>query len=235
MLERQLSELAGHYRRLLQRHSETERRMDNMFRYGKVTEVDTKKHLCRMEIASKDGKVTKSPWRPYSQFGGSDGESDNQGGGGGSGGSNEGKGELKVHAPPSKGQQMMFISPGGEARQGIAIPFTWHEKAKSPSEESDPVITRGKIKVTVKKEQVTAVVGDVTFDLEKDKATLKIGDGSALTMTKDTTTFKNTKHVFEGEVLLGGAGASREVVLRDSTTSDGDTVIGNLSTKVKAI
>jgi len=234
MLERQLSELAGHYRRLLQRHSETERRLDNMIRPGKVTDVDHKKHLCRMEIASKDGKVTKSPWRPYSQFGGSDGESDNQGGGG-SGGSDEGKGELKIHTPVSKGQQMMFISPGGEARQGFAIPFTWHEKAKSPSQESDPVVTIGKLRLTVKKEQVIAKLGDTTFDLEKDKATLKVGDAVAMTMTKDTTTFKSSKHIFEGDVYLGGAGASREVVLRDSITSDGDTVVGNLSTKVKAV
>src|SRR5687768_2250726 len=215
-LEHQLAELSSHYRSLLKRNTMLERRMDNMFRFGKVTDVDHKKHLMRMEIASKDGKPIKSPWRPYAQFGGSDNQDDEGGqggaGGGGQGGSDEGKGELKVHTPVSKGQQMMFISPSGEARQGMAIPFTWHEKAKAPSEEEHPVITIGKVKFTVKKEQVTAKIGDTTLDLEKDKATLKIGDGTALTMTKDTTTFKNTNHVFEGNLLLGGAGANRELV-----------------------
>jgi phage baseplate assembly protein V len=41
--------------------------------------------------------------------------------------------------------------------------------------------------------------------------------------------------VLDGNVFLGGAGATRPLALQGSVDSDGDTEVGNLATKVKAI
>src|ERR1035437_8541558 len=66
-LERQVRDLHGMVRRLVGWRATLEDRMDKQVRHGKVTDVDTKKQLARLEIGNKDGTSLKSPWVPYAE------------------------------------------------------------------------------------------------------------------------------------------------------------------------
>ena len=48
-------------RKLIQRVMQLEDRHDKALRHGKVTDVDPKKQLARMEIGNQDGTTVKSP------------------------------------------------------------------------------------------------------------------------------------------------------------------------------
>jgi phage baseplate assembly protein gpV len=205
-VERRVRELEALSHKLIAWRAVLEDRMDKQVRHGKVTDVDTQKQLARVEIGNKDGTSLKSAWVPYAQMAGPDGQG-------------SGNGEYKFHNPPTVGQQMTLFSPNGEFRQAVILPFTWYDKAVSPSTGADPVETYGNLKITYKKGEYTVAIGDaVSIDL-----------------TADTATIKATTIVLQGNVLLGSKDASRELALRDSVDSQGDTEIDNLSTKVKAI
>jgi phage baseplate assembly protein V len=205
-LEREVADLHSLARRLLSRQAITDDRLDKMVRHGKVTDVDTQKQLARIEIGNKDGAVLKSPWVPYAQHAGTDGQG-------------AGQGSYKFHNPPVVGQQMTLLSPNGEFRQAVIMPFTWYDKAASPSQATDEhVITYGKLKITQKQDHYTVAVDQVSLD-----------------MSADTATIKAATIVLDGAVKLGGADASRELALRDSVDSNGDKQVSNLSTKVTAV
>ncbi|AWN43173.1 phage baseplate assembly protein domain-containing protein [Methylobacterium durans] len=67
------------------------------------------------------------------------------------------------------------------------------------------------------------------------KFTLQVGDNTVVTIEDGKVTIKGAEIVLDGNVKLGGAGASREVALKDSVDSDGDVMQSNLATKVKAL
>jgi len=141
--------------RLLMRVAELERKADTTFRHGKVTDVDTKKQLARIEIGERDGKPLKSAWVPYAQL----------------------AGEFKAHRPPTVGQQMTMMAPNGEIRQAVLLPFTWSNQNPSPSEKPDEhVTTYGKLKIVEKKDSFTVSLDDkVSLVLTSSTATLKVG------------------------------------------------------------
>ncbi len=60
-------------------------------------------------------------------------------------------------------------------------------------------------------------------------------DGTTITRKGGVLTLKASTIVLDGTAKLGGAGASRELVLRDSIDSAGDVMTSNLSTKVTAL
>ena len=146
--------------------------INNMFRPGKVTDVDTKKHRARIEVASRDGKITKSAWVPYGQI----------------------AGDYKQHRPPTKGQQMMMMSPDGEFRQAMLMPLTWSDDVQSPSEKEDEhVTTYGKLKIVEK--------GDA-YEISLDKASLKFSPGK-ITMAVEDAEFELTA---AGYTMTGNTG-----------------------------
>ena len=120
---------------------------DNSVVYGKVTDVDAKKHRIRVAIGKDDdGEDVKSPWIPYSQI----------------------SGTRKVHSVPSKGQQMTIMAPNGDLSQSLAFPLTWHNKNPSPSEKGDEDIDlRGKAKRTQKDGEIKQEVEGVTRSYTK--------------------------------------------------------------------
>ncbi len=201
-LERDHGELAAVVRRLVGRIAFLEDRIDKTIRHGKVTDVDNEKHLARIEIGNKGGVSLKSPWVPFLQFG--------QTGDG-----------YKFHNPIAVGQQCTMLSPNGEFRQAIILPFTWYDKAQSPSTSGDEhVVTFGELK-------------DI---LKKQERTLSIGDAVSFDMTTDTITLKATTVVLEcGDVRLGSKDATRQLALIGTVTTDGAANVSNLSTAVKAI
>lgn len=85
-------------------------------------------------------------------------------------------GAAKVHTPPSVGQQMMVISPSGDPRQAIAIPYWWSNANATPSTAGDEeVYTRGSTKITLRGDSVEALVAGAVIKIEASKITVEIG------------------------------------------------------------
>lgn len=118
--------------------AEMKRRFENGERPGTVHEVDAAKRRCRLRIVGSDGEPFLTPWIPYVQHAGA----------------------LKFHSPPSPGQQMMFVCPDGDFRQGRAEPYTWSNDNPSPSDRADEhVLTFGQAKQTIREGQMRQEVG----------------------------------------------------------------------------
>ena len=124
--------------RLARRVAEVERRLENTIRRGKVTEVDPEKGRVRLTVGKgPDGTEQLSPWVPYGQQAGA----------------------LKVHAPPSKGQNMTIFAPGGDLEQSMALPMTWNDGNPSPSSSGDEnVLTFGDAKVEIRGDEIVVTV-----------------------------------------------------------------------------
>ncbi|KAB0269063.1 phage baseplate assembly protein V [Microvirga brassicacearum] len=138
----------------LARQVESENRGSNSLRYGTVHEVNAETHKIRVRLGGTDEKPYLSPWIPYAQVAGA----------------------LKVHTPPSKGQQFALMSGDGDFRRGIAIPMTWSDENASPSKKGDEhVMTFGDVKVEVRGKQLKLTVGGAVFDATDQAVTLSIG------------------------------------------------------------
>lgn len=155
MAIRELVELAS-------RVAELERRYSGTLRHGTVEEVDPKKQAVRLNFGKDvDGKPFLSPWVPYAQIAGA----------------------LKVHTPPSKGQQFTLLAPSGDWQQAVALPMTWSDNNKSPSEKGDEnVLTYGNVTSTVKDDLVKVKVGDAFISVTSGKITIQCG-GSEIELT----------------------------------------------------
>jgi len=115
--------------RLSDRVSSLERQSANAVRDGKVMEVDPEKRRVRLQVGGTDDAPLLSPWVPYVQTAGA----------------------LKVHTPPSVGQQMMILTPGGDARRARALPFTWSQDNPAPSDSgSEHVLTIGDVRIELR-------------------------------------------------------------------------------------
>lgn len=137
-----------HVVRLERRIVELEQRADKMVRHGPVTDVDAEKHLVRLRIGGTDAEPKKSPWTPYGQIAGA----------------------MKVHSPPSVGQNMTMFSPTGDFRQAVTLPMTWNNANPSPSQKKDEHILKfGKVTITIKSESLTFDVDGSKIEITKDK------------------------------------------------------------------
>lgn len=144
---------------LFRRIADIERRMANVVRHGTVAEVDPKGRV-RLKIGeNKDGSPFLSPWVPYSQVAGA----------------------LKVHSPPSVGQQMTLIAPTGDTKQAVALPMTWSNQNTAPSEQgNEHVLTFGQVRLdmTGGKLKITAPEIELVAGGHSQKLT---GSGSTFT------------------------------------------------------
>ncbi|MFL9828924.1 phage baseplate assembly protein V [Rhodoplanes sp. SY1] len=174
------------------RIADMERRVDNTIRHGKVTDVDPKKQRARIEIGERDGTPVKSAWVPYAQFAGPDGEN------------GKGKG-LKHHSPPFVGQQLTMFAPNGEVRQAVLLPFTWHEKAKSPSDKGDEhVVAWDKMRVTRKADSHVVMVGDAKITWKDGGLDIEVGK-SKLRLTRKKISAKADEIETDGKTVLDKA------------------------------
>lgn len=130
---------------LLERLTALEGRVARMVRHGVVAQVDVPSGMVRIKIGSNDtGGDLLGPWVPYAQFAGA----------------------AKVHLPPSVGQQMTMIAPGGDWEQALAVPATWSINQPSPSISPDEnVLTFGGIKLAIAPDSVVVVAGSVSFTI----------------------------------------------------------------------
>ena len=133
---------------LAARIAELERRFSGMMRHGTVEEVDTSRHRVRLKFGTDvEGKPFLSPWIPYTQVAGA----------------------LKIHVPPSVGQQFTLMAPAGDWQLAVAVPFTWSNQNAAPSESGEEnVITFGDVRVTLKDGLLEVTTAGVTVALTSD-------------------------------------------------------------------
>jgi len=141
---------------LAARIAELERRVSGMMRHGTVDEVDTSRHRVRLKFGTDvEGKPFMSPWIPYAQVAGA----------------------LKVHMPPSVGQQLTLMAPAEDWQQAVAVPFTWSNQNPSPSESGEEnVLTFGDVRMTVKEGRLEVSAAGVTLELTGDGFTIAGGE-----------------------------------------------------------
>lgn len=136
--------IADLHRRLI----DVERRFDNSTRHGVVSDVDAEKHLVRLKIGGTDDEPLKSPWLPYGQIAGA----------------------MKVHSPPSEGQNMTLFCPAGDFRQAVALPMTWNDANPSPSKAKDEhVLAFGDVRITIKSGSFEVAVGETRLSITGDE------------------------------------------------------------------
>lgn len=130
--------------RIGERLADLERRLENTDRYGTVQDVDPAKQRVRLRIGGTDAEPMLSPWVPYAQTAGA----------------------LKLHSPPSVGQQMLIHSPDGDLRQGVASGMTWSNQNVSPSQKGDEhVLTFGQATITLRGGELIIQVGSSTITM----------------------------------------------------------------------
>jgi phage baseplate assembly protein gpV len=148
---------------LVSRVAELERRFAGVMRHGTVAEVDPERQRVRLDLGPAHGGEGRflSPWVPYAQF----------------------SGALRVHTPPTVGQQLTAMSPTGDFQQAVALPLTHHTGNPSPSTAGDEnVVTYGNVRMTLADDLVRVDVGGTLFELTSAKITLSTG-GSSIEMT----------------------------------------------------
>lgn len=140
MAIRELVELAA-------RIAELERRFSGMMRHGTVAEVDTNTQRIRLDFGPAHGISGRflSPWIPYAQF----------------------SGALRVHTPPTVGQQFTAMSPNGDFQQAVAVPLTHSNANPSPSTAADQNVVRfGDVTLTLAEDHLEVSVGEVRFKVD---------------------------------------------------------------------
>jgi phage baseplate assembly protein gpV len=150
-------------------------------RHGTVAEVDTATQKVRVRIGGTDEEPFLSGWVPYSQVAG------------------PGTG-LKVHAPPTVGQNMTLVSPTGDLRQTVAVPFTWSDQAASPGTTADPAITYGDVRIDLATTSAKVTIGGTILEVAADKIEATIG-GAKLTLNATDFLAVFDKAKFEGSSL----------------------------------
>ena len=150
MAIRELVELAA-------RIAELERRFSGMMRHGTVAEVDTNTQRIRLDFGPAHGTEGRffSPWIPYAQF----------------------SGALRVHTPPTVGQQFTAMSPNGDFQQAVAVPLTHSSGNPSPSTAADQNVLRfGSVTVTLAEDSLEIAVGDVRFKVDGNNVEITGGE-----------------------------------------------------------
>lgn len=155
---------------LSNRLSRIEARLAGMVRHGPVKEVNAAEGWVRLDL----GGGLLSPKLPYAQVAGG----------------------LKIHAPPTEGQQMTAIAPGGDPTQAIALPMTWSDANASPSESGEEnVLTYGSVRIELRGDEILATVGGASLRMESDAVTISIGGVSwTLSGSGEQTTGGQVKH-----------------------------------------
>jgi len=142
------------FEQLAARVAALEHRVAGIIRYGTVDSVQPDAGTVRLNLGSGVAGPVFSKRVPYAQTAGA----------------------MKYHNPPSVGQQMMLVSPGGDMRQGVALPYTWSDQNTSPgAEPDDHVLTFGPLRVSNTGDVVHLTLGGTSIRL--DTSNIKMDSG----------------------------------------------------------
>lgn len=123
---------------VLARVAELERKVGGSARHGVVHEVNPSAGTVRLKLGEGPDGPFLSPPIPYAQT----------------------MGALKAHIPPSIGQNMSLLAPGGDWGQAVAIGLSSSDANPSPSGAGDQhVITFGSVTITITGSSATLSVG----------------------------------------------------------------------------
>lgn len=129
---------------VLARVAELERKVAGTARHGVVAEVDPAAGTVRLKLGEGPDGPFLSPSVPYAQT----------------------MGAIKAHIPPSVGQSMSIIAPGGDWRQAVAIGLSASDANPSPSGAGDEaVITYGAATIMMTADGLTLSVGGSTLSI----------------------------------------------------------------------
>lgn len=121
-----------------------EQRLASMVRHGPAAEVNAAEGWVRLNLGEGEDGPLLSPKINYAQMAGG----------------------LKLHAPPTVGQNMTIIAPNGDMRQAIAVPMTWSDQNESPSDKADEnVLTFGSVRIALTDGGVKVTVGGFSIDI----------------------------------------------------------------------
>lgn len=136
------------------RLSDLERRLAQSMRHGTVHEVNAAEGWVRLNIGDGDDGPLLSAKVPYSQVAGG----------------------LKLHSPPTVGQQMTLLAPGGDPAQAVAMPLTWSESNASPSAAgNEHVLTFGSARIELRGSELVVKMGGFTLNISSSAATFSVG------------------------------------------------------------
>jgi hypothetical protein len=129
------------FQKLAQRVADLERRQKGQMRQGTVASVDAASRTVRLKLGENENGPYLSAPIPYVQTGGA----------------------LKIHNPPSVGQQMAAMSPDGDLRNAVAMPLGFSDANPSPSGAGDQhVMTFGSVTVRLSSDGFSITVGGVS-------------------------------------------------------------------------
>lgn len=145
------SELADIIARLERRVEQLDRRLNNVVREARVTEVDVAKSLVKVEAHG-----LASAWSPWM----------------------EQAGAVRTWTPPTVGQRVLLVSTSGEPGQGIVFAGGYSDRFPAPSDDADAhVMTIGDLTITARKDKATIVLmNGGRVEVEKDFVRAKLGD-----------------------------------------------------------
>lgn len=129
---------------VLARVSELERKVSGGARHGTVYSVDAAAGTVRLKLGDGPDGPFLSPSIPYAQT----------------------MGAIKAHIPPSIGQNMTMIAPGGIWDQAVAIGMSASTANPSPSGAGDrAVITLGAATITLAGDSLVIAVGGASVTI----------------------------------------------------------------------
>ena len=184
---------------LADRIARLENRVSNTVLHGTVHSVNPSDGTVRLRLGGPDNEPFLSPHIPYSQIAGS----------------------MKLHAPPSVGQQMTMFSPSGDLRQAVAMPMTWSDANPTPAAEGDGnVLTFGGFRIDLKDGELIIHGPKVKFIA--GSSIIEAEDG-ALTLTNGSEIALNAGVIrLNGAVVGGGSGNAGATFNGDFHAANGE-------------
>lgn len=143
---------------LAEQIADLQRRVAALSRRGVVETVDPAAGTVRLRFGDgPDGPYLSAPI-PYMQTAGA----------------------LRAHIPPTPGQQMIAVSPGGDIRGAAAMPLGFSDDTPSPSSAGDQnVIAFGDVTITLAGDGLIIAAGGVTVTINASGLSVTGGDFAA--------------------------------------------------------
>jgi phage baseplate assembly protein V len=165
------------FREVERRLQVMERRLENMIRVVKVTDVDPKEGVAKV----KDGEQFATDWVPWSQR----------------------AGNIKDWQPPTKDEQAILFSPSGDPEQGWLHVGGFSDQFPAPHDKADEHVlsTIGQMRIEATGSKISLKVGGAELTIEAGKITAKVG-GSEFTVEAGEIKAKSTKITTDGATHL---------------------------------
>ena len=145
------TDLADLIANMERRIEQLDRRLNNIVREARVTEVDLERGLVKVEAHE-----LVSAWSPWVEHAGA----------------------IRSWTPPSVGQRVMLMSPSGEPGQGIVYAGGYSDQFAAPSNDADAhIIKVGELTLTWRKDKAIINLEDGgKVEVEKDFVRGQLGD-----------------------------------------------------------